>query len=1099
MGNPWEDYQEQSAKPPWEQYSPPVMGNLEKYLPEGFSKYIPDISKVFNQDDVQQEPDYSTLLSQPVVNGIVKSVATVPLTFATMGGTFPAAGIKGYATYMNEVAQGKSVDEALGKASQDIAEFTSRIPQALLTTPEEQKALEILGMPFEYLEKAVTTSGEGWEQITNIPYTAPVVATLLNAYFLGKIPEMAKDALKTPLRLTEIREGAARFQKWVDSGADPVLQPKPISEIGTQNVVPVVPLNKSQAEVKAVGAEYVGKQNLDRTTEISQLADSLKELNSPELPLSERIQNAINLPDTYARAKDALSQGIDKLQLAGQTLFNDIKSGEIGKPKEITGFEESRDRYIGAYQISNFEAKKFGAEIRKNIPDPLRREAIVNWIQADGDIDLLQKQFDQSTQNTNTTKYAAGYKTAMNLTGDEKLFAENVRNYFDSKLQQGIDAGLLEQGLTDYVNQIWDKDNAVTNKFKTDIAYGRLQPNPMFIRKRLMEDYFMGEQLGLNPRAKDIGYLITAYDQSINKAIAAREFIKSLSDTDAKDGRPNVGTSGAGKQIEGAVDEKSPYLIRPRIKGEEFDDYKVIDHPSLRKWKWVGSDESGNPILMQGDLLVHPEVFENLNNMLKTSALRQNPIGRSALNVIATLKGTLLSLSGFHQTQVGLHAIFHGVNPFNTLDIDFSNPFHRAMAEHGLIVSDYKNMELFHEGITSGGLIGKIPGIGTLTQKYTDWLFTDYIPRLKMKMAEEAYRRNTDRYTGKMTDEQIMGITADQSNAAFGELNYAKLGRNPTTQDAMRLILLAPDFFEARARFVGQAMRPYAGTTNLMKSITPNEQAMAAVIRGGLGLYVGARIVNALLNDGDTHTDKPFSVIINDHEFQLRSIPGDVFHLIDDPNSFVFHRLNPTITAPLIKALIKRDDMGRYMNMEDWMKDYFLSQTPIPLQGMAKDTKNIWESALASIGVSAFQYKTNYERELMKEASHFNVTTLSSDDRSRSKIVSKYAQDIQTGIKDGNNDKLNEITSKMESDLKNGKLYMEDIDKIYNYATSDRVGRYMKELPVERILPLWDKANTDEKMKYMPLLIDRITSLMNDHPEKFLKLQPKIEKIFKGE
>src|SRR3990167_5227345 len=102
--------------------------------------------------------------------------------------------------------------------------------------------------------------------------------------------------------------------------------------------------------------------------------------------------------------------------------------------------------------------------------------------------------------------------------------------------------------------------------------------------------------------------------------------------------------------------------------------------------------------------------------MLKTSALRQNAYGRAALTTVATLKGTLLSLSGFHQTQVGLHAIFHGVNPFTTPKLDMSKPFQNAIVKKGLIVADYKNMELFHEGITSGGLIGKIPGLGPLTQ-----------------------------------------------------------------------------------------------------------------------------------------------------------------------------------------------------------------------------------------------------------------------------------------------------------------------------------------------------------------------------------------------
>ena len=644
----------------------------------------------------------------------------------------------------------------------------------------------------------------------------------------------------------------------------------------------VAPLNKKEAlassvekesapeEARGVGAKAPGATG-ETPSDLVQLTESLEGVQSPKLSLPHRIANATKLSDRVSVAKDTLGKGIDRLKAVGETLYDDVKTGELGKPKPYKDFDRIRDEYVGAYQVSNYEARRFGSQIRNQISDPTRREAITNYIQADGDLDLLKKQAEQSAANPKTKRYTEGYEAARELTESERVYADNQKNYFEAKLAKGIEADLLEHGLEDYVNMVFEKESPIKTKLKADIAGGRLPTNPSFLKKRLNEDYFMAEQQGYVPKSKDIGYLATAYDQSFNKALAARNFIKKLHETDASDGRPLVSTSGAGKQVEGQGATDSAYLIRPRAKTGETGDYRIIDHPALRKWKWVSADEAGNPILNQGDLLVHPEYFEKLNNMLKTSAIRKNPVGKIVLTGIANMKGLLLSLSGFHQTQVGLHAIFHGVNPFNTPKIDLADPVQRSLVDHGVIVADYKNMELFHEGITSGGIIGKIPGIGELTHKYTDWLFTDYIPRLKMKMAMEAYNRNTKRYQGKLSDDQVKSITADQANAAFGELNYAKLGRDPTLQDALRLMLLAPDFFEARARFVSQALRPYAGIPNLLKSPTMNEQGMAAVLRGGIGLYVGARIVNAILNDGDTHTDKPFSVIIKGDEFTLRS------------------------------------------------------------------------------------------------------------------------------------------------------------------------------------------------------------------------------------
>jgi len=1073
----------------------PVMGDVQRFLPDLYRRFVPDITKyavASEQTMIDDTPLWEA--KGAVLSG---AFSWIPAGWSFFGGSgMPEAPIEdpsliksaeiaktiqGAFTYDPKSDEGKKIAEEVARAT--------GIPQLAEMGYGSQEYW------YKLADEATANGNDTTSSLYRIMGLAAGVGGESTPFIIGgAIKPLVRPLKGLAEKISELpkREVTAGLSEGQQGFLDEVAQHlKPGQEI------PWMLKEQAGGPVKGVGAKAKGATG-ETPTDIMQLTESLKELNSDEFPLIDRVKQAVKIADTVQSGKDVLINGLNKLKLVGETLYNDIKSGELGKPKEVSDFAKAREEYVGSYQISNFEAKKFGATIRKEIPDALKREAIVNYIQADGDPGLLKRQFEQSTLNTATTKYAAGYKAAMELKGNERVFADNVRNYFDSKLQQGIESGLLEQGLTDYVNQIWEKENPVTSKLKSDIAYGRLQPNPSLIRKRLLEDYFMGEQLGFKPRSKDIGYLLTAYDQAMNKAIASRAFIKSLSDAKAGDGRPVVGVSGAGKQIEGAIDEKSPYLIRPKVKGDDLADYKVVDHPALRKWKWVGSDESGNPMLMQGDLLVHLESFTDLNNMLKTSAVRQNPIGRAALKTVATLKGTLLSLSGFHQTQVGLHAVFHGVNPFNTPKIDFSNPFHEAMAKHGLIVADYKNMELFHEGITSGGLIGKIPGLGPLTQKYTDWLFTDYIPRLKMKMAQEAYNRNVARYGDKFSDDQIKSITADQANAAFGELNYAKMGRNPTTQDALRLMLLAPDFFEARARFVGQALRPYAGVPELLKSPTMNEQGMAAILRGGLGLYVGARIVNGLLNDGDTHTDKPFSVVIKDREFSLRSIPGDVYHLINDPRSFVFHRLNPTITQPLIKAMLRRDDLGHYLTAEDWVKDFFLSHTPIPGQGLAKGQKTIWESLLGSIGVSAFKYRTDFERALMEESSKFSVTTLSREDRERNKIISRYVDDLQSSIKSGDNTKFNEAMNGIEKDIGSGKLYMEDATKITDYATSDRIGRYLKSLPVERILPLWKKASSDEQMNYLPALVDKIVLLSNSHPEKFAQLMPQIEKLFQG-
>ena len=111
------------------------------------------------------------------------------------------------------------------------------------------------------------------------------------------------------------------------------------------------------------------------------------------------------------------------------------------------------------------------------------------------------------------------------------------------------------------------------------------------------------------------------------------------------------------------------------------------------------------------------------------------------------------------------------------------------------------------------------------------------------------------------------------------------LGRNPTFQDLMRLTLLAPDFLEARGRFVAQGLKPYG-----------REQSRA-LLAGATAMYVSCRIINQAV-DQDPHWDKPFSVVYNSKEYRLRTAQGDLEHLVRDPWQFAAVRLNPTTTKP---------------------------------------------------------------------------------------------------------------------------------------------------------------------------------------------------------
>jgi hypothetical protein len=78
----------------------------------------------------------------------------------------------------------------------------------------------------------------------------------------------------------------------------------------------------------------------------------------------------------------------------------------------------------------------FADEIQHTVPDKLRREALTNYIQADGDLRLLRERAAQSTGSLKK-----GYQTALRLNDSERTLANNVRNYFNAQLDEATKAG----------------------------------------------------------------------------------------------------------------------------------------------------------------------------------------------------------------------------------------------------------------------------------------------------------------------------------------------------------------------------------------------------------------------------------------------------------------------------------------------------------------------------------------------------------------------------------------------------------------------------------------------------------------------------------
>lgn len=706
---------------------------------------------------------------------------------------------------------------------------------------------------------------------------------------------------------------------------------------------------------------------------------------SPEVPFRERLKEGIDIAKRWAEGKDAATGALGKAKAAGEALID-----AYAHPPKWTDFKAAIGRWVWADSTTALEVREFQKQIGKTMPNKLRQEAITNWIQAHGDEAVLRARADASGP-----RFKRGYEEALKLTPAEKTLAEQIGTYFENRLEEGIQSGILRSAVEDYVTQVWKANPQEGAKLVNSLFGGELNPSFKFALKRIFEHYFEGEQAGYVPKNKGIGYLLSVYDLAFNRAISARGFIKELHEGTAADGKPIVMISKPSvRAVPTGEDVPEAFLLKANQRPKEAvtEDgrpYLAINHWALKGWKWAMTGIGGEkvpvtgqqelpgphlaptarteaPVFVEGDMLVHPDHFKHLENILTRSRIAGHPIGRLLLKGSALAKQTKLSLSPFHWTQETVHAMAHKVFPTNLPEIDPHHPVLKSLMEHGLMLQDPRAMELFSEGAAGGGLTAKIPGLGKLQTWFNDYLFRDYIPKLKAKMAMEALKRNREVYAkkvqdGKITDDQLIALTANESNAAFGELNYRMLGRNQTTQDLMRLGLLAPDFLEARARFLGQAFKPYG-----------REQLMAFARMGGV-LFVGTRILNQLL-DGDMHMDKPLSVVAGGKEYRLRTIIGDALHLFSDPRNFWYNRMSP-ITRTGIEYLTSRDDRG--IKIQGWqhlteMAKWF---APISVQGLLPGGRKdigLGAQAITSMGVAITQ--ANAQRRLYEVADKWMET-----------------------------------------------------------------------------------------------------------------------------
>jgi 2'-5' RNA ligase len=830
------------------------------------------------------------------------------------------------------------------------------------------------------------------------------------------------------------------------------------------------------------GARSATTGNETGATSIQDLTDSIQRQAGEKSSVKTRINLGADIAAAREGATDTVSRAFARLKGATAALWD-----AYSRPPHWTDYEDATGKWSGADQVNALDLERFTKAIKEAVPSKVKREAISNWIEAAGDDAVLRERAEKSK-----SPWKAGYEAALTLTDAEKTIARNVMNRNDATLEEAQKAGLLQQGVENYVRHIYADNPKMISKVMAEMNFTSLQTKPSFTKQRTLPTYFDAEQLGFKPKDKDIGFLTASHERAFREALAARDYIKSLMEGEAKDGRPLVVTSwSSAKELPETEGKKSAaYLIKPNIKPEEeYADYRRIDHPAMRGWRWAGQTTEGEPIFVQGDALVHPDIYRKLSNNLGRSAIRAFQVevgghsfrlGSALLNVSSEVKHGILSFSGFHQTTLGIHALEHRTLPAGMPELDMSKPDQRFLVDHGLNVAQYDAAEAFSEGVASGGLITKIPIIGPAYHAYVDYLFKDYLPRVKMAMGLHALARNRALYSDKLSDHQIGALTAREANAAFGGLNYKMLGRNKTLQDVMRLVLMAPDFTEARARFAGQAARPYG------------REQLVALLGGALVLYTLGRILNQALDD-NPHWDKPFTLVHKGKEYNLRTVQGDIMSALEKPGQYVRNRLSPLLNTG-IQAMEGRDRFGHKQTLWRLGKEMARNNVPIPAQPWTKESDDPWakkalSSILKMVGVNEATSLSN----AMKRAAELRQDN--SGDHERTLAQRQHWRDIRRAIQDYHKSNGQDYSTAVKL-AESGTLSEYELREMEAGMQMSPLGFAVRGLPAEDVLQVYQVATDQEKRELLEYHASAFDKLIEQHMEAAARAesedQPKV-------
>lgn len=539
--------------------------------------------------------------------------------------------------------------------------------------------------------------------------------------------------------------------------------------------------------------------------------------------------------------------------------------------------------------------------------------------------------------------------------------------------------------------------------------------------------------------------------------------------------QPTVSEFGIGKDNPNNVTSPGTEQYKQPVYAWNTQNYRNIDHPALRDWRYVTKDSGNAPVFVKTDMKVHPEAFDYLNKRLG-KAPEQNVAKKAILGASREAKGILLAWSPFHVFQEGLRAVMTGISPFGIDKWDLrTDPLLARGVESGLTLGrDLKGVESFEEGRMAGHskIVSKVPGLGQLQDWLQTFLFDKYVPSLKSRAFKDLYQRYKESYP-EWSNDKVLQTAAEDTNERFGGINYQRMGRSVATQDTFRMVALAPDWLESEMRFMARTFGD------------EGKIARADVAKMAVGLFLASRVLN-YITTGKPHMEAPFGVALKDKDgkekvYSIRTLPTDMIHAVSDPGGFLSGRVAPLMRTA-VQTYTGRDEFGRKIPHQNMITNLVQTVSPIPAQTLAKsitgetpDVTNV-DAGMKAAGFTVYPYRSEAEKLAAQKASdHTETGAVDPALLRQHQLKMKFEDDLRSGKMQPQ--ELYSLVENGQLSVKDGKDIINNIKETQGlHPEYTQLYTRATRLPMADFIDVWDRSTNEEKAALSKLLIKKRNS-----------------------